>query len=214
MGHEYDHHSLDHHRHFHRKTIFLPMFCRLSIKDIITLNHGHCKNPISAVSEPSSPKVSCMGQVNRNNRVTGFPSGAGSASISGATHHHRYSKLKRLFSGGKTLLPPTTASGGGVASISAGGGSRIRSRSFRYGGDVRKTKSKNENEQDCVRVVNIGEIDPPLPVVKRVAPPGVGGDEVNLWRRRFNGAAALKGLQIEQVTRLPNSNISSQRPTV
>ncbi|GFP87604.1 hypothetical protein PHJA_000904100 [Phtheirospermum japonicum] len=159
------------------------MFCRLSIKDIITLNH-HRKNPISAADEPSSPKVSCMGQVKRNNRVIGFPAAAAGAAVPGATHHHRYSKLKysklkKLFSG-KTLLPPTAASGGGAAAASAAA----------------------------------GEIDPPLPVVKRAAPPRVGGDEVNLWRRRFNGAAALKGLQIEQITRLPNSNICSQPPTV
>ncbi|KAL3641787.1 hypothetical protein CASFOL_012602 [Castilleja foliolosa] len=189
MGSGYDH------RQLHPKNIFLPMFCRLSIKDIITLNH-HRKNPISAATdEPSSPKVSCMGQVKRNNRVVGFPPAAG------ATHHRRYSKLKRLFSG-KTLLPPATASGGG----------KTQSKSFRFSGEVcvkkqSKLKLKNECEQDCVKVVNIGEIDPPLPVVKRAATPGGCCDEVNLWRRRFNGAAALKGLQIEQVTRSQPPNV-------
>ncbi|KAI3460620.1 hypothetical protein Pfo_017283 [Paulownia fortunei] len=211
MGNGYDHHSIHHHHYFHQKTIFLPMFCRLSIKDIKL--HNHHKDPISA-DEPSSPKVSCMGQVKRNNRVIGFP-----APTPVTTHHHKYSKLKKLFSG-KTLLPPTTSSmpttTPGCAAASGGG--RSGSKSCRSSREVcvnnlRRLKLKNDGdkcEQDCVKLVNIGELDPPLPVVKRVAPPGVGRDEVNLWKRRFNGAA-LKSLQIEQI-RLPNSN--SQPPTV
>ncbi|KAL6522218.1 hypothetical protein OROMI_032095 [Orobanche minor] len=193
MRNGYDHH----HHHFHQKTIFMPMFCRLSIKEI-TLNN-HRKNPISAADDPSSPKVSCMGQVKQNNRVIG------------ATHHHRYSKLRRLFSS-KIPLPPTT-----VSSTSAlAGGGNSGSKSFRSGSDVserdlRRLKLKSDDDdrcgqrQDCVKVVvNIGELDPPLPVVKKVASPVAGCDEVNLWRRRFNGAATLKGLQIGQIRNLPN----------
>ncbi|XP_042025515.1 uncharacterized protein LOC121772461 [Salvia splendens] len=54
-----------------QKSIFLPMFCRLSIKDV-KLN----TIPISAAAEPTSPRVSCIGQVKRNSRVTGYPSAA------------------------------------------------------------------------------------------------------------------------------------------
>ncbi|KAK4433663.1 hypothetical protein Salat_0529000 [Sesamum alatum] len=214
MGNGFDHQSIHKHHHFHHKTIFLPLFCRLSIKDI-KLSY-HRKTPISTDDEPSSPKVSCMGQVKRSNRVIGFP-----PATTVTTTHHRYSKLKKLFSS-KTLLPPTTATmptttqGGTVA-----GGGRSGSKSCRSSREVmtqknsRRLKLKNVDGdkcdyQDCVKLVNIGELDPPLPVVKRVAASGVGRDEANLWKRRFNGAA-LKSLQIEQI-HLRKS--SSQPPTV
>ncbi|KAL6527564.1 hypothetical protein OROGR_016654 [Orobanche gracilis] len=171
MGNEYDHH----HHHFHQKTIFLPMFCRLSIKDITSNNHR--KNPISAYDDPYSPKVSCMGQVKQNNRVIGFPDDA-----VGATHHHRYSKLRRLFSN-KIPLPPTTSP---VSTSALAGGGNSRSKSCRSGSDVyerdlRRLKLKSDDDrcgrQDCVKVVNMGELDPPLPVVKKVASPGACCDE-------------------------------------
>ncbi|PIN15852.1 hypothetical protein CDL12_11499 [Handroanthus impetiginosus] len=213
MGNGYDHHSINHHQHyFHQKTIFLPLFCRLSIKDI-KLNNRH-RDPKSADDEPSSPKVSCMGQVKRNNRVIGFP-----PATAMATQHHRYSKLKKLFSS-KTLLPPASSSFSTTTPCSAAaGGGRSGSKSCRISREMcvnnsRRFKMKYDKcERDCVKVVvNIGELDPPLPVVKKVAPPGVGRDEVNLWKRRFNGAAALKSLHIERI-QLPNST-NSLPPTV
>lgn len=62
-------------------------------------------------------------------------------------------------------------------------------------------------------VIDVSELDPPLPVLKKAAPPPppLGGDEANLWKRRFNGAE-LKTLQIESIN-LPNSKISLP-PTV
>ncbi|KAG8389730.1 hypothetical protein BUALT_Bualt01G0009100 [Buddleja alternifolia] len=216
MGNGYDHHSLHHHHHyFHRKTIFLPIFCRLSIKDIKLYKS---QPSAAAADEPSSPKVSCMGQVKRNNRVIGFPSTAATTTASAAaaaTHHHKYSKLKKLFSS-KSLLPPTTTSlpttAHGSAAVRSGSKS-CRSSKEMCVNNLRRLKSKNDGDkwgQDCVKLVNVKELDPPLPVVKRVAPQGVGRDEVNIWKRRINGVA-LKGLQIEQI-HLPNCN--SQPPTV
>ncbi|KAL2241807.1 uncharacterized protein LOC105159505 [Sesamum indicum] len=216
MGNGFDHQSIHKHHHFHQKTIFLPLFCRLSIKDI-KLNY-HRKSPISTDDdEPSSPKVSCMGQVKRSNRVIGFPT-----TNAVTTHTHRYSRLKKLFSS-KTLLPPTTTSmptttQGGTVS----GGGRSGSKSCRNIREMtlaqtqknsRRLNLKNDGDkcdQDCVGLVNVGELDPPLPVVKRVAASGVDRDEVNLWKRRSKGAA-LKSLQIEQI-HLRKS--SSQPPTV
>lgn len=49
---------------------------------------------------------------------------------------------------------------------------------------------------NCDQEVDISEMDPPLPVVKRAAPPGIGRDEVNIWKRRSNG---VKALQIEPI---------------
>ncbi|KAH6789071.1 hypothetical protein C2S51_004077 [Perilla frutescens var. frutescens] len=213
MGNVYDrrrHHQLLH----HKTTIFLPMFCRLSLKDI---NLSSRRRDSSLSDEPSSPKVSCMGQVKRSNRIIGLP--AASADATTATHgHHKYSKLKKLFSS-KTLFPPATSSlpTATLACATAAGG-RSGNKSCRSSKEVcvdnlRRLKLKKDCEQAYVKVVDVGELDPPLPVLKRVAPPpGVGRDEVNIWKRRFDGAA-LKTLQIENV-HLPNSNIKSQLPTV
>ncbi|XP_042059763.1 uncharacterized protein LOC121804342 [Salvia splendens] len=72
-----------------QKSIFLPMFCRLSIKDL-KLN----TIPISAAAaEPTSPRVSCIGQVKRNSRVT--------------AHKHSNPRKSTHFST-KTLLPATS----------------------------------------------------------------------------------------------------------
>lgn len=79
----------------------------------------------------------------------------------------------------------------------------------------RRLNLKNDGDkcdQDCVGLVNVGELDPPLPVVKRVAPPGAGRDEVNIWKRRFNGVE-LKSLKIEQI-HLPNSKFEPPLTTV
>ncbi|KAL0432174.1 UNVERIFIED_CONTAM: hypothetical protein Slati_2551700 [Sesamum latifolium] len=110
---------------------------------------------------------------------------------------------------------PTTAQGGTVS-----GGGRSGSKSCRSSREVtlstltqknsRRLKYGDKCDQDCVKLVNVGELDPPLPVVKRVAASGVDRDEGNLWKRRSNGAA-LKSLKIEQI-HLRNS--SSQPPTV
>ncbi|KAL0323370.1 UNVERIFIED_CONTAM: hypothetical protein Sangu_1956300 [Sesamum angustifolium] len=164
MGNGFDHQSI--HKH-HQKTIFLPLFCRLSIKDI-KLNY-HRKSPISTDDdEPSSPK--------------------------------------------QNPFAPATTQGGTVS-----GGGRSGSKSCTSSREVtlsqknsRRLKLKNDGDQDCVKLVNVRELDPPLPVVKRAAASGVDRDEMNLWKRRSNGAA-LKSLQIEQI-HLRNS--SSQPPTV
>ncbi|CAI9764058.1 unnamed protein product [Fraxinus pennsylvanica] len=197
--------SYDHHNQINQKTIFLPMLCKVSIKDI-KLNHY--KNQSSS-ADPSSPKVSCMGQVKRNNRVISFPTtyrltaaATSAAAVNHHHHHNKYTKLKKLFSS-KALMPATTS----TATIAT---SRRSCRSSREMCVVDSRKSKIK-DQESVKEVNIDELDPPLPVVKRVQQPqaaaaGFGGrDEVNLWKRRFGGAT-IKSLQIEQI-QLPNDNV-------
>lgn len=62
--------------------------------------------------------------------------------------------------------------------------------------DLRRPRvvKKNCDNQE----VDISVMDPPLPVVKRAAPPC----EMNIWKRRSNGVKALK---IEPID-LPNNN--------
>lgn len=71
--------------------------------------------------------------------------------------------------------------------------------------NLRMTRLKKYDRDDfgdpdsVEAVVDVGEMDPPLPVMKRVTPPGGGGvNEVNIWKRRFNGVA-LQSLQIDQI---------------
>lgn len=182
---------------------FLPVFCRLSIKDV-KLNTV----PISgaaAAADPSSPRVSCMGQVKRNNRVTAAPT-----SISAAAHHHHHHKhakpRKIQYFSTKTLLPNPAATAKAAARKSG-------SRSCRSNRDSRRSvSSRTIYDQDCHKVeVDISKMDPPLPVVKREAPPGNSRDEVNLWRRRFDGAK--KSMQIEPIN-LPNKRFQPPPTTV
>ncbi|KAK4413258.1 hypothetical protein Salat_2738400 [Sesamum alatum] len=216
MGNGYDHHYSIHQHQFHQKTKFLPMFCRLSIKDV-KLSTQY-KDPTSA-DEPSSPTVSCVGQVKRNNRVIGFPATNTTTTSAAANHHHKHTKLKKLFSG-KTLLPNTTTINASTTATAAGrrsSGSRScrTSREMCVNSSRRRSRLKTycdqSGDQDCAKVVDISEMDPPLPVVKRVAPPGAGRDEVNIWKRRVNGVE-LKSLKIEQI-HLPNSKFEPPPPT-
>ncbi|XP_073051709.1 uncharacterized protein [Primulina eburnea] len=165
------------------------MFCRLSIKDIKVNNH---RKDQTSVEEPASPKVSCIGQVKRNSRVLGHPALS--------ANHHKSTNPRKLFSS-KTILPTTT---------NIGAKSGIRSCRTNAETAIIKLKTNGRGE-GCVKVVDIGDLDPPLPVVHRAAPPlGVGQDEINIWKRRCNGVA-LKHLQVQQI-HLLNYNFPPRPP--
>lgn len=190
MSSRYDHQSV----HL-QKPIFLPIICRLSIKDVEPNNHH--RRRIQTLDVPSSPRVSCIGQVKRDNRITVLPSNVATPA---PTANHRKQKLKKPRSSGNLLLSTTNGGGG------ARGGISRNSKEKMLVDNSRRIKLTNSGYQDRMKVVNIGELDPPLPVVKRVAPPpGVGRDEMNLWRRRCLRGAELKSLQIKQ-KHLPNNN--------
>ncbi|XP_060192376.1 uncharacterized protein LOC132621913 isoform X2 [Lycium barbarum] len=170
MGNGYNQHhqqqqqqQLYHHIRNGNNSFFLPMLCKLSIKDVKlqnTKNPSSSNNISSDNNEPCSPKVSCMGQVKRNNRVTGFPT-----PITGPVNPKvKYPKIKKLFSG-KNRSSVT----------------------------VVKESSK----------INISELDPPLPVVKKVKTVNEDG---GLWKRR-SGGATLKSLQIQQVHLSTDKNL-------
>ncbi|THF98664.1 uncharacterized protein LOC114313938 [Camellia sinensis] len=179
-------------QHLHERSTYLPMLCSrsrfTSIKDVHLpkcQHHYHHHLHLSSSSksnDPSSPRVSCMGQVNRNNsRVIGLPT---SYRFTTTTTNIKYHKLKRLFSG-RNLTTTTTT----TAAATRGRG---------------HIKSSDDNDYGPAPV-NIAALDPPLPVVKRVQQQAVdGGDGVNLWKRR-SGGAALKNLQLQQI-HIPNNN--------
>lgn len=158
--------SYDRQIHPHQKSIFLPTLCKISIEDV-KINHS--KNPSSSfLNDPSSPKVTCIGQVKRNNKIIAYPTTITTAKTT-VKHYNTttHTQLKNFIS--STLMPATNSGG------------------------KRRSKIKDGNKK-----VNISELDPPLPVVKTVQPPGGGCDGVNLWKRRIDGVA-LKNLQIEQI---------------
>lgn len=198
MSSRYDHQSV----HL-QKPIFLPIICRSSIKDVELKSHHRSR--IQTLDVPFSPRVSCIGQVKRDNRITVLPANV-AAPVPTANHHKQ--KLKKPRSSG-TLLLSTTNGGRGEISRSC----RTSKEDMLVHNSRRINLTNSTGYQDRVKVVNIGELDPPLPVVKRVAPPpGTGRDEVNLWRRRCLRGAELKSLQIKQKP-LPINNFEPP-PTV
>ncbi|XP_047978793.1 uncharacterized protein LOC125220684 [Salvia hispanica] len=141
MGSVYDHRQQ---QLLHHKTIFLPLFCRLSLKDI-ALPRRRRRDP-----SPSSPRVGCMGQLKRNSRRDPSPP------------NRTYSKLRRLFA------------------------------------EINNCGSRKELQVVRSKVVDVGELDPPLPVVKKAE------ENANLWKRRFNGAP-IQTLQIRNITHIAAS---------
>lgn len=158
---------------FQRPT-FLPMLCsRPSIKNVTNPAKSHQEDH---QTDPLSPKISCIGQVKRSNKIVGYPTTT-STSITPAAHH-RYFKLKRLFSGKNlTFSAPTTT----TIRTSRG---RIR---------------KDEIDNKKIVVIDVAELDPPLPVVKKKHDGGAGDKTAeSLWKRRSGGGGCqLQSLQIQ-----------------
>ncbi|XAR62627.1 hypothetical protein NMG60_11017461 [Bertholletia excelsa] len=185
MGNGYNHHHHLHQNLQYRSTGFLPMLCsRPSIKDV------HIPKSSSAV-DPSSPRVGCMGEVKRTNRVIGFPppyrfATTKTTATATATHVNvKYHKLKRLFSARNLpAVPPTTVA---TTTISSS-----------------RRSSEMINVRSVPAAVKIEEMDPPLPVVKRVQPAA----EVSLWKRR-SGGPSIQSLQLQHIHQLPHNSNNS-----
>ncbi|KAG2709169.1 hypothetical protein I3760_05G226100 [Carya illinoinensis] len=198
MGNEY---NRFHHQglHLYSRTTFLPILCsRTSMKDVAILPKWEDRSVSS--DDPLSPKIGCMGQVKRNNRVVGFPTSqkltlttkhnANSSSSSNSNDSVKYSKLMKLFSC-KSLAATTTATT--VTAPATTVRCRSRRRVNMSGAIGRKSNHSSENRVS----ISIVDLDPPLPVIKRVQKPQ--GEEVdNLWKRR-SGGVALKTLQLQQI---------------
>lgn len=219
-GYNYSHHL--HQQSFYNKNSFLPLLCRVSIKDIKLREYKDRSSSFS--DDPSSPKVSCMGKVKKTNRLIGLSTPYRLTAATAATTtttaktntnhqgHIKYTKLRRLFSGKNltTSVPATTTTTTKASNNTVYGGGNARScREIILRKSGSRRSSKINNDDGRTDHVNIGELDPPLPVIKKVQQPC----EVNLWKRR-SGGPALKSLQIEQIHEPRNNHPQLPAQTV
>ncbi|KAH1213928.1 hypothetical protein GmHk_14G041778 [Glycine max] len=167
------------------------MLCsRPSIKDVSLPQWREQLGSFS--NDPLSPRIGCMGQVKRHNKIVGLlttKSNTTSISISPSV---KYSKLKKLFSGknlGTSIINATAPT-----ATSCGSRPRGTVNSVNVPRNHRHRSSKNEN----VVPISVENMDPPLPVIKRVQKPEEDRQLDNLWKRR-SGGAALKSLQLQQI---------------
>ncbi|KAL4280951.1 hypothetical protein GQ457_03G032860 [Hibiscus cannabinus] len=150
-------------------SIFLPMLCsKTSIDKDVVVRLPRWEHKSS--DDPLSPKISCMGQVKRNNRIVGFPALDLAAKINSCntnkSNNIKYFKLKKLFSGNYSR---------------------------------RKQGLENGGNGNCgSRSISVENMDPPLPVIKRVPKQGDKGDGGTLWQRRSRGVS-LESLQLQQI---------------
>ncbi|XVF64662.1 hypothetical protein PTKIN_Ptkin09bG0186000 [Pterospermum kingtungense] len=160
------------------------MLCsRPSIKDV-TLPKWK-ERSASFSDDPLSPKISCMGQVKRNNRIVGFPASHKltiTTTKNSFNNGIKYLKLKKLFSGKNlTSSPPTTT---------------CRRKEVLINNSSSRLENGDGKENSAS--INIENMDPPLPVIKRVPKNGEKGDADTLWHRRSRGVA-LKSLQLQHI---------------
>ncbi|KAF1893606.1 hypothetical protein Lal_00002106 [Lupinus albus] len=139
--------------------------------------------------DPLSPRISCMGQVKRNNKIAGigfstshrlsFTSKSSTSNSSTTSPIVKYSNLKKLFSSKnlKSTTTPTTTTTTTNAAITGVAKNHRCCRSY-------------EN----VVSINIENMDPPLPVIKKMHKL----EEGSIWQRRLGGYG-LKGLQVQQI---------------
>ncbi|QCE00396.1 uncharacterized protein LOC114195577 [Vigna unguiculata] len=177
MSSENHHYFYHQNLQIHRRTTFLPMLCARpsSMKDVSLPQWRDQTGSFS--NDPLSPRIGCMGQVKRHNKIVGILSTKSSTTTNVISPTVKYSKLKKLFSG-KNLGTTNTNT------------------------NVTANVSRNHNKQRCTRnenvvPISIENMDLPLPVIKRVQKKP---EEDTLWKRR-SGGAALKTLQLQQIHR-------------
>ncbi|CAN6542637.1 unnamed protein product [Malus baccata var. baccata] len=208
------HHHHKHHQnlymHNHQRSTFLPMLCSTpSIKDVSLPKSASVKD------DPLSPRISCMGQVKRSNKVNGFPTPLTTHRlltfssnpnskyniISSPNNHLKYSMLKKLFSGKNLNNPNAAAAATTTTTATTNTTTRCSRRQVIVNSNNGGSGPRINNGHDCVANINLVDLDPPLPVIKRVhkKPAEEQEEEVNsLWKRR-SGGVQLKGLQLKQI---------------
>ncbi|XP_023764951.1 uncharacterized protein LOC111913481 [Lactuca sativa] len=186
------------------KSFFMPLFCRASINDTVK----PAKFSETPATDPSSPKLSCIGQIkkrsttttttNSNNNTNRFLACRFSASTNAKSSVYSsfsYTKLHRLFSG-KNLISPAidTASINNCSSKCITNRSNSCNSRGRRGVNTKKYYMTSSDDPVLMRVMVAEELDPPLPVVKC----GRRDQEtnVNLWKRR---GIEMKTLQIQPI---------------
>ncbi|KAK1385554.1 cell wall integrity and stress response component 1 [Heracleum sosnowskyi] len=192
MGRNGSYNQIHHHRNLstsstnststNTSTAFLPLLCRISTKDVAEIPHKK--------TDPSSPKVSCMGQIKRHNNTNKINTNTIT------TRKLGYTQLKKIFSSRNILITTSTTTRNSSNYCKGNKNNRIE------GGEQYHRRTKSEN---CGVVVplNLAELDPPLPVVKSPRCSREGG---SLWKRR-GGGSPLGGLQIQRI-QLPVNNSS------
>ncbi|RDY04514.1 hypothetical protein CR513_11757, partial [Mucuna pruriens] len=197
----------NHHQLYYQKSTFLPMLCsRPSIKEVALPRWKD--QSASSGNDPLSPRISCMGQVKRNNKIAGMPTSQRltfttktntNTTTNTSSPIVKYSKLKKLFSGKNFIVstPKTTTTYGSRQQVA----------------DVPKTqrypRNENNNKVVCISIENM---DPPLPVVKRVPMLDEPKEVDSLWKRRSGTARpAPKTLQLQQIH---HPRICLQPPTI
>ncbi|KAK7282767.1 hypothetical protein RIF29_11803 [Crotalaria pallida] len=185
------------------------MLCsRPSIKDVSLPRWREHRKGSSCDDDPLSPRISCMGQVKRNNKIAGIgfstshrlsltsKSSTTSSTPSSSTSPSvvKYSKLKKLFSSKNLKTTTTTPTTTAAATISSCGAIRQQQRVNRN-----QRCGRNENENENVVSISIENMDPPLPVIKKVHNKL---EEGSLWQRRYGGNG-IKSLQVQQIHHHP-----------
>ncbi|XP_018505319.1 uncharacterized protein LOC108867926 isoform X2 [Pyrus x bretschneideri] len=207
--HHHHRHSQNLRMHNHQRCTFLPMLCsRPSIKDV------RLPKSASVKEDALSPRISCMGQVKRSNKVTGFPTPLATHRLltissnpnskdnisSPNNHHHnhlKYSKLKKRFSG-KNLNNPNAAAAATTTTTTRNTTTRCSRRQVIVNS---KNGGSGPGSSNNGAYINLVDLDPPLPVIKRVhkKPAEEQEEEVkSLWKRR-SGGVELKRLQLKQI---------------
>ncbi|XP_071728174.1 uncharacterized protein [Rutidosis leptorrhynchoides] len=162
---------------------FFPMICRLSLSDVVSkpIKLTDLSSSSSSSPDPSSPKISCIGQIKRRSTTATTNYHHTSTRLAGKSAN--YTKLRKLFSG-KNLISPL------IETSTIRNHNRNRSCSRICNGDVTKLI---DTKKEINIVISIEDLDPPLPVVKII---NRADDRfnVNLGQRR---GIELKTLQIQ-----------------
>ncbi|EEF48422.1 uncharacterized protein LOC8262990 [Ricinus communis] len=187
MGNGYNHQQ---NLHLQYKATFLPMLCsRPSIKDVALPKLED--RSMSLSSDPLSPKIGCMGQVKRHNKIVGFPT-PNKITLTATRNDSnsalvKYSKLKRIFS---VKNNPTSTTAAIQNSTTCKRGRMILN-------GARRPKIEDSRDSNPVSI-RIEDMDPPLPVIKKVHKAADGEEADTIWKRR-SGGLALKNLQLQQI---------------
>ncbi|CAO2834723.1 unnamed protein product [Amaranthus hypochondriacus] len=187
---------------YQKRSKYLPILCSSSStkQAVIKLSEGRHNRSASVSStvfdEPLSPRVGCMGQVKRNNKVNGFPSKTlitynttnpntnpiKNDQIISNNSIVKYHKLKKFFSGKTLIGSPTivtakTRTGSGTHKGKINLCTNQNQYSINQGLRNGFRKINDDNNSMIVsrcknkideNLLNLVELDPPLPVMKQI----------------------------------------------
>ncbi|MED6131359.1 hypothetical protein PIB30_008949 [Stylosanthes scabra] len=208
--------------HHQERSTFLPMLCsRPSIKDVSLPRWNNNPPSSSSSNEPLSPRIGCMGQVKRNNKIASSSLSHKLITTTTTTSSSspviiKYTKLKNIFIAPKNLIntPTTTRTTTTIRHhhhqrvVIGKGGSSSEGVTTKKGTRCSGYYEKNNligcssPSSSSIGIVSIDEMDPPLPVVQiKKEKEKVGEDNKDsLWKRRKSGS--LQSLQLQHHPRI------------